>query len=147
MADSIKTHKVCSACNESRPIEHFGLCTGYKDGRRGQCTTCRAAANRKYQRAPSQPRKAKPEQTRRSKLRLRYGLTESAFAEMLAAQGGGCAICGSHQAGGRYGVFHVDHCHDSGRVRGILCHLCNTTLGSLGDSLDAVNKFVRYLQA
>lgn len=142
MADAI-THKTCSACKQSLPIDSFGLCPGYKDGRRGQCTQCRGRRRKR----PQNPVKAKPEQTRRTKLKQKYGLTESDYASMLEAQGGRCAICDSANAGGRWGVFHVDHCHRTGKVRGLLCHTCNTTLGRLGDDLQAVLRYARYLKA
>jgi ribosomal protein L24E len=61
---------------------------------------------------------------RRQSLRRRYGLTIEQFDEMLAEQGGVCAICGTDTPLGR-GTFHVDHDHQTGQVRGLLCHPCN----------------------
>jgi len=62
----------------------------------------------------------------------KYGLTVEAYNAMLAQQGGGCAICGGgpNSRGRR---FAVDHCHGTGRVRGLLCSKCNTALGLLDD--------------
>lgn len=64
---------------------------------------------------------------RRAHLKRLYGITPEDFDAMLAAQGGCCAICGTDTPRGR-GRFHVDHCHTTGRVRGLLCTLCNTSL-------------------
>lgn len=61
--------------------------------------------------------------------RKKYGLTVERYNEMLAAQGGACAICKSTKAGSKGQMFAVDHCHDSGRVRGLLCIACNSRLG------------------
>ena len=140
------THKVCSTCKLSLPIERFGVCAGYKDGRRGQCSKCRSKANMEALRLSPKPRpKANPEQTRRYKLKQKYRMEETDFQALLEKQGGVCAVCGTDKAGGRWGVFHVDHCHQSGLVRGLLCHQCNVTLGRMGDDLSSVMRYVRYL--
>jgi recombination endonuclease VII len=70
----------------------------------------------------------------------RYGITEEQYSELLKFQGGGCALCG------RTKRLHIDHCHESSKVRGILCMHCNTALGILGDSVEAIQKVLRYLQ-
>lgn len=62
-------------------------------------------------------------------LRYRYGITEDDFERMLARQGGLCAIC--HAVPGAF----VDHCHRTGRVRGVLCFHCNNGLGHIGDNV------------
>lgn len=61
-------------------------------------------------------------------LRSWYGMTRAEYLEMLEAQGGGCAICGATDAGAKK-PFHVDHCHETHRIRGLLCNGCNTRLG------------------
>jgi hypothetical protein len=60
----------------------------------------------------------------------KYGLTFAQYQEMIARQGGACAVCGDPPKG----PFHIDHCHKRGDVRGLLCSLCNTGLGSFQDS-------------
>jgi hypothetical protein len=61
----------------------------------------------------------------------KYGLTEDSFSELLASQGGVCAICeGSDPVDANW---NIDHCHDSGLVRGLLCGHCNRALGLLRD--------------
>lgn len=88
---------------------------------------------------------------RREKNLARYGLTTESKMEMLASQGGGCAICHRTNPGGR-GYWHVDHDHEIGQgaVRGILCNNCNTTLGKIGDRLVTVREWaasaVRYME-
>lgn len=62
---------------------------------------------------------------------------------MLAAQGGRCAIC--RQEPGRR-ALDVDHSHETGAVRGLLCELCNKGLGCFRDSLDALRRAVVYLE-
>ena len=88
---------------------------------------------------------------RREKNLAQYGLTTKTRDEMLARQGGVCAICRRTTPGG-HGYWHVDHDHAVGQhaVRGILCSDCNTTLGKIGDSLDSVREWassaVSYMQ-
>lgn len=60
---------------------------------------------------------------------------------MVSEQESKCAICEKHVE-----KLHVDHCHDTGKVRGLLCTTCNHGLGKLGDNLDGLFKAVRYLE-
>lgn len=66
-------------------------------------------------------------------MRHKYGITQADYDRMLAEQGGHCALCSATPETltvGRYRTFmHVDHCHDSGEVRGLLCPDCNLKLG------------------
>lgn len=77
-------------------------------------------------------------------LRRLYGLAPGDFEAMLAAQGGGCAVCGSPDWGGRGPV--VDHDHSLGDVRGILCQRCNVAAGMLGDDPTLAKKLQSYLE-
>lgn len=77
----------------------------------------------------------------------RYGLTAADYHRMLAQQGGGCAICARADAGGRPGArFHVDHCHRTGRVRGLLCSNCNTGIGKFADDPGRLERAALYLR-
>lgn len=68
---------------------------------------------------------------RDARLRRKYGITAEDYDRMLAAQGGGCAICGKQpEEQKRYGKYlHVDHCHETGRIRGLLCDQHNLLIG------------------
>lgn len=85
----------------------------------------RATVRRYRERHPERAKKS----FRTWVLRTKYGLTHDDYARMLETQGGLCAICTTDKPGGR-GVFHVDHDHTTGAVRGLLCHGCNIMLGS-----------------
>lgn len=63
---------------------------------------------------------------------------------LLAAQGGACAICGGPPLG--KGVYHLDHDHETGNVRGLLCHACNTSLGGFRDDPELLRKAIAYLE-
>lgn len=79
---------------------------------------------------------------RRCAYRQKYGITIEQVNVMLEAQGNACAICGNHLA---RDAINVDHCHESGRVRGLLCSGCNTGLGLLGDNEEGLMKALNYL--
>lgn len=79
-------------------------------------------------------------------IRINYGLTPEAWRSMCAAQGGLCALCRKPGRTGRNGKFDVDHCHETGRVRGLLCRHCNIALGILGDTPDKMEMVMSYLR-
>lgn len=73
------------------------------------------------------------------RLAVDYGITPAEYDAMAAAQGHRCACCGSKEPGGS-GSFHVDHDHVTGDVRGLLCSKCNLGIGSLGDTVEGVQR-------
>ena len=78
-------------------------------------------------------------------MRLSYGLTPEDYDALAESQGGRCAICG----GGPNGPgsrLHVDHCHDSQRVRGLLCAKCNTAVGLLDNDPARAEALASYLR-
>jgi Recombination endonuclease VII len=82
---------------------------------------------------------------RKSHLKNQYGITPEQYESMLAAQGGGCAICQEEPKDSRGFRPHVDHCHETGAIRGILCGPCNKGIGSLRDSPELVRRALEYL--
>lgn len=83
-----------------------------------------------------------PAKKRNSWLLRKYSITLEQYDELLARQNGGCAICG-RKAGKR--PLHVDHCHLTGRVRGLLCHQCNWYLGTIEGGHTVLSRLLRYL--
>lgn len=76
----------------------------------------------------------------------KYGLTHEMFVEMMAAQGNKCAACDASLSALPSGDVHVDHDHETGAVRGILCRFCNTAIGLLKDSPLRARKLASYLE-
>jgi Recombination endonuclease VII len=101
----------------------------------------------KGRRTAQEWRRRNPDQLRliqrRNHLRFYYGITPEEYDTILLAQGGGCGICGG-PPNGRGVHYHVDHDHDTGRVRGLLCNRCNHAVGLLEDGrwLGAVAKYL-----
>ena len=84
---------------------------------------------------------------REENLRKMYGIGHADYERMLEEQGGGCAICGSSKPNGNSRRWlHVDHCHETGLVRGVLCSTCNSGLGSFGDDIGRLEAAVLYLK-
>jgi hypothetical protein len=150
--------RVCSKCGRAKEPSEFHRNPTAPDGLRRQCKTCvagyarrrnasnperKAASARAYRAA--NPAKVK-EQTRRSALKRKYGITLEQYDEMLAAQGGRCAICRGDRPGARHGLFVVDHCHATGTARGLLCVNCNTAIGSLREDVAVMAAAVAYLR-
>jgi hypothetical protein len=111
------------------------------------CRPCRNRRDREYHR---NRRLSDPEAARLAKkdkhLRHQYGITLAEYNDMLAAQGGGCAICGAERSvDGR--TLAVDHCHATGRVRGLLCARCNYALGLIDDRPELLRRAAVYLEA
>lgn len=83
---------------------------------------------------------------RRSALKQAYGISLEQYDEMLKNQDNGCAICKRLDTGStRASYFHVDHCHKTGKIRGLLCNNCNRGIGYLGDDSQRLLKAVEYL--
>ena len=93
-----------------------------------------------YRRAWS---KANPDKVRRKNLKKLYGITVQEYDAMFAGQGGLCAVCRSDDWG-KHGPC-VDHDHETGVVRGILCKRCNLALGAASDSPDRLRAMADYL--
>lgn len=75
-------------------------------------------------------------------LLTKYGINQDVYNEMLEAQNGVCAICGWENTGRS---LNVDHCHATGRVRGLLCNRCNLGLGYYWSDPELLRKAADYL--
>lgn len=161
--------KACSKCGEIKPLNDFHRATGMKDGHRNECRSCwKEICKVRYRRDPKKAiesvqrwrvenpdkyqawlnrnreenRERRREQNRRGHLRRQYGLTQDAFAALVAAQRGKCAICGVKEDLN----LHVDHDHRTKEVRGLLCGKCNKAIGLLNDDPKLVLAAKRYLE-
>ena len=90
---------------------------------------------------------------RSRKLESKYGITQDDYERMLNDQDGGCAICGTDNPYGEGNTqdrasfsFAVDHCHETSRVRGLLCNTCNRALGFMRDNPQTLRAGALYLE-
>jgi hypothetical protein len=118
----IPTSQRCSRCKIEKPLEAFHRQWSTVTGRHGWCKDC-YNANARLKRN----KKVTPEQRARWNRATKYGLTEQQYQEMLSQQQRCCLICGEEKP------LMVDHCHQTGRVRGLLCHRCNLRLTGVED--------------
>ena len=84
-------------------------------------------------------------ENRRRWLKRKFNVTPKWFDEKLASQNGACAICQTETPGGP-GHFHVDHCHGTKKIRGLLCNHCNVGLGCFKDNPDTLLAAIYYLE-
>ena len=167
--------KACSKCDESKPLDAFP--SRGKSGRQSWCRECfnahlrekyagdaafrqrvrergrewsranpekRAAAKRRQYAARKQ---SDPEgermKRRRYEARYKYGLEWGDFDALWRSQDGRCAICKSPFTG----RVAVDHCHTTGKIRGLLCTRCNVGIGNMRDDPDMLQRAIDYLRA
>lgn len=138
--DPVPEEKRCPGCGKVKPADDFGRDQRTSTGLRTRCKRCVTDASLAWNRA--NPDKFRRNQ-RASVLRRRYGVSVDEYDAMLAAQDGVCAICQQLPYGTR---LHVDHCHATFTVRGLLCFRCNTMLGHLDDDPALLHRAIEYLQ-
>lgn len=137
--------KTCNHCRRELPEEAF-----YKrpdaNCRRGECIECRAKymKNRLVSETPEQ-RAARLAKGRENWLRAEYGISVADYDRMVAEQDGKCASCSRSPDGtGVDAVLHVDHDHETGVVRALLCGPCNKALGILRDDPNEIWNLLLY---
>ena len=123
--------KRCPCCGETKSADKFPRNRRTKDGLAVYCKPCHNARGRASRERAGGARKYH--------LWLRYGLTLADVEHLLSLQSGRCAICGSPDP------QHVDHDHESGRVRGLLCFNCNGGLGQFKDNVENLQRAAKYL--
>lgn len=130
-----KEGRVCTSCGEYKTAENFGRCRDdkakYGITVMGKCKPCGRAIK-----IPGE-------------IKRRYGITIEEYWDMHEAQSGGCAICGSetsqNKRASNFLPLFIDHCHETGQVRGLLCSKCNHALGLMNDNPDLLEQAAQYL--
>ena len=139
------TTRKCNKCNQTFPAteEFFYKKNGCRHGLNPRCITCHLAVNKDYYH--SLPQEEKSRRGKRNNLKHKYDITPEQWDEMFEAQGGACAICKTTNPPGYGNSLHVDHCHDSGTVRGLLCVNCNKGLGHFMDNPELLAAAIEYI--
>lgn len=101
----------------------------------------RAYQRERYHRTKDMPGERLKRRSQR--LKTRYDITQSEYDDLLDKQGGVCAVCGDNPTHD----LRVDHDHESGAVRGLLCHRCNLGIGYVQDSPARARAMADYLEA
>lgn len=142
--------KVCTVCKESKDLsEYFNYKTS-RDGKFYRCKSCDKKTRKKTRfRSEKNPTQ---DGYRRRLLQIYYNMTVEDYNNLLERQGGGCGICGTRKPCGeqssseRLKHFAVDHCHKTGRIRGLLCNACNRALGLFQDDIEILEAASKYLK-
>jgi hypothetical protein len=137
------THKECSCCEKVLPHECYHKDKRAPAGLAYYCITCVLEKQRKWHKEKSHLEEYR-NRRRSSYMKMNYGITLEERTKLLEQQEFKCAICqielktqGTHT--------HTDHCHGSGKVRGILCTNCNRGLGHFKDSVSHLRAAIDYL--
>ncbi|WP_245681868.1 endonuclease VII domain-containing protein [Actinomadura kijaniata] len=125
--------KYCPRCKEIQQLDAFGSNRSSPDGRAAYCKPC-------HNRAMAEIRVRNHGSSRNYLLKLRYGITEQEADALLARQGGICVICLRSPAA------HVDHGHETGLVRSMLCFGCNGGLGQFEEDVWVIKEAADYLE-
>ena len=136
--------KSCTKCGQTKDETEFYLEKAKrKDGsirefRRSHCRACELKRKSKRD-------KRTKEQKANAELLRKYGINAE-LRDKLAEIQGGCGICGAKVPGGRYNTWNVDHCHHTGKVRGVLCWDCNVGIGKLKDDAQLLRRAIQWLE-
>ena len=153
--------KFCSGCDETKSIASFGKQKSRPDGVEYRCKKCMQIYRKKRYSNPKIKskllkstatwREKNPDSDANNHLIRKYGISLEQYNKMYQLQKGLCGICGKKESTRRRKKTQgderlaVDHCHETGVVRGLLCFKCNTAIGSLGDNEEMVMRVVFYL--
>lgn len=137
----------CLCCHKIKPWSDFRKSSQGFKGYTAICKCCARRKNKMYR--DSLP--YKPSKQKDAYLKTQYGITWNEYLSLHKKQKSKCAICGKHlqrmarSKASKHKTAAVDHCHTTGRVRGLLCGNCNRGLGLLHHNTKLFKKAVRYL--
>ena len=129
--------KKCIVCKKHKPLEDFGIDKSFRSGLKSACKKCINERKRNYYKKDKRSNK-------NVALKKNFGITIDEFEEMEKKQGGVCASCGNPETK-RKGTLCVDHNHETGEIRGLLCTRCNIALGLLHESRKSVIGLRQYM--
>ena len=144
--------KHCPRCKQTKPLGEFGQSKYTIAGYAVYCKPCMVArhdewrrANLDYcRRASKKWRDTNPRLAKDHTLRSRYGVPLGTYEKLIVKQEGKCAICQTTNPGGK-GDFHIDHCHNTSHIRGLLCHGCNVSIGHFQHDVSILKAAINYL--
>ena len=133
--------KKCTNCHNIKDLSCFGSAKHHRDGKTSQCNDCR---NEKLRQAYKNPEVKK--RYRNRQLKNDFGITLDTYNQMLSEQESCCATCNRHVSELSKPLV-VDHDHNTGKVRGLLCDYCNRLLGNYENKPELFKSFDSYLSS
>lgn len=131
--------KHCYVCKTEKDISDFYTNKSKKDGLASECKVCSRAKANKYHHANG-------EKVKDSSRKRRYRIDNTTYDTLLKEQEYQCAICKLPHSESPKGLLFIDHCHSSGKVRGLLCHHCNLVIGQAKDNVEVLKNAIDYLR-
>lgn len=140
--------RVCNRCKEFKVWTEFAVNKKGINDRKSICKKCSNLAQIALNKSRKEKDPLDLSKVRRAKhLKLKYGMSLEDYDCMLQQQAGKCAICGKKDNGlSNQKQLYIDHCHDLGHVRGLLCYYCNTVLGLAFDDVNILQSAIEYLK-
>ena len=129
--------KECTKCNDLKKLKEFNFRINKKTKTLYYQSFCKDCQN-SYNYIKD----------KNTKLKKAYGITLEEYEELLSKQNGKCVICNIDNNGkyrSKLRAFAVDHCHSTGKIRGLLCSDCNTGIGLLKDNVNFLESAIKYL--
>lgn len=127
-------YKVCGKCTELKSLDNYNLDKYMPNGYTSWCKSCKKEYNQTNKHI-----------VKGAKLRQNYNIEYSDFVKMVEEQDNRCLICTNTLSEDPRHV-HVDHCHDTMKVRGVLCRHCNLMLGNARDNILVLKSAIKYLE-
>ncbi len=134
----------CSTCKEDKDESCFHKAGNKKRGYQFSCISCRKKIKDKQKNSMTSEEWYLTQ--RQYWLKSQYGLNLEDYNNLVKEQNHKCAICGTDEVDSFKGLLFVDHCHTTGKIRGLLCHHCNTALGKFKDSESILMKAIEYVR-
>lgn len=139
----------CTRCKEVLDRSMFYVQKKGLDGRTSTCKKCNTKDRNKLYNDPIKGQRMKKTGAE-WKMKRQYGVSVAEYDAMLVRQGHACACCRKpifrFNSGAGKKAAHVDHCHESGLVRGLLCGHCNVSIGMAGDNIWVLEQMIGYLE-
>ena len=128
--------KQCNVCGKYKQLIEFTKDKRAKEGRTNRCKDCtnKYIKNRKSCDYRTNTEKAK------SAIKKKYGLTPKLYDEIMNQAGDTCPLCKNKYTKSARHKKVIEHCHDSGRIRGVCCARCNTAMGMAGDNAETLRR-------
>lgn len=141
--------KVCNTCGAEKPLSEFHFRSDTNKPR-SDCIVCFRSKSKKRYEEREETKEAYVRASHKFNVK-RYGLSLESYDQMFEDQDGKCKICGTtvYKPTDQKGMLEtacIDHCHETGKVRGLLCRKCNTGIGSFKESLTVLRCAVDYLE-
>ena len=135
--------KICKQCGEEKPLSEMEKCKKSKDGTRKTCMVCK---RKRYFKSRSNNVERQKQNQRKSHLMNRYKITLEEYDAMVIKQDNKCGICG-REGNSHSNTRHldVDHCHNTGLIRGLLCNRCNQSMGKVKDNPELLMLMYKWL--